>query len=160
MKTGITGHQDLGPDENVERVARTMRTVVQGYRVSEGFTCLARGADQLYTDILRQLGLPFVVVIPCENYASVFVSAIDRKRFERLLGLASRTVLLPFPEPSETAFYEAGKRVVDLSEAVIAAWDGKPARGLGGTGDIVRYALSKGRKVMQIDPVSGGVTEL
>src|SRR5439155_17784862 len=146
--------------EDVQRLVRAMKTVVERYRVTEGFTCLARGADQLYADILCAQGLPFVVVVPCENYISVFATARDRERFERLLRSASQTIMLPFLSPSETAFYEAGKRVVDLSGAMIAAWDGKPARGLGGTADIVKYALSKGRRVIQIVPESGKVIEL
>src|SRR2546421_13128578 len=109
-----------------------MNAVIDRYRVSEGFTCLARGADQLYAEILCERGLPYGVIIPCANYSSLFTSASDRDRFERLLRRASRTIALPFEEPTEVAFYEAGKRVVDMAESMVAVWDGQPAKGLGG----------------------------
>jgi hypothetical protein len=137
-----------------------IRTAIERCSVTEGVTYLARGADQLHAGILCQRRVPYVVVVPCEGYSSVFASASDRRRFERLLRSASRTVVLPFEEPSELAFYEAGRRVVDMSEAIIAIWDGEPAKGLGGTADIVKYALAKGRKVIQIQPASGEVTDL
>ena len=136
-----------------------LKAVVRELQVSRGFTSLARGADQLYANILREKSIPFTAVIPCANYRKTFAVA-DRQHFEHLLSLAAETIVLAFPEPSETAFYEAGKRIVEESENIVAAWDGKPARGLGGTADIVEYALLKGRKVIQIDPATGGIVEL
>jgi hypothetical protein len=35
---------------------------------------------------------------------------------------------------------------------LVAIWDGKPARGLGGTGDVVRYAQEKGTAVSIVWP--------
>jgi len=46
----------------------------------------------------------------------------------------------------------AGKRVVDISEHVIAIWDGRPAGGYGGTADVVAYAHAVGRDVTVIWP--------
>ena len=160
MRTGITGHQNLGPSENIDRVVAAMNSLVEQCGVTEGFTSLARGADQLYAKILCQRSVPYTVVIPCANYASLFTSTFDRNCFEELLEAASQTITLPFPEPSELAFYGAGKKIVEMSEMIIAAWDGKPAKGLGGTGDIVEYALKKGRKVMHIYPDTGEVREI
>ena len=50
--------------------------------------------------------------------------------------------------------------MVDHSELLIAVWDGKPAAGLGGTGDVVSYARQSGKHVYQIDPVSRSVAEV
>lgn len=160
MIAGIAGHQDLGTAESVRMVAAAMNTIIERYGVSSGVTCLARGADQLYAESLATRGLSYTVILPCAEYASVFTSPSDRERFERLVRLASRTVALTFSEPSERAFYEAGKRVVDMSDIVIAAWDGLPAKGLGGTADIVRYALDTAHKVVRIAPVSGEIARV
>ena len=46
----------------------------------------------------------------------------------------------------------AGKSIVDSCEMLIAIWDGKPARGLGGTGDVVRYARKTGKAVSIVWP--------
>jgi hypothetical protein len=34
----------------------------------------------------------------------------------------------------------AGEKVVDLSDTLLAVWDGLPAKGYGGTADVVTYA--------------------
>jgi hypothetical protein len=62
--------------------------------------------------------------------------------------------MLPFTVPSEEAFYEAGKRVVQISDLMIAVWNGKPAAGLGGTADIVKYSLASGKPVVHLHPES------
>jgi len=59
---------------------------------------------------------------------------------------------LAFREPSEEAFFAAGKAVVDACDWLIAVWDGEPARGLGGSADVVAYARNQGRRVDVIWP--------
>jgi hypothetical protein len=44
----------------------------------------------------------------------------------------------------EDAYERAGRYVVDRSDAIIALWDGEPARGQGGTAAIVAYARKRG----------------
>jgi hypothetical protein len=46
----------------------------------------------------------------------------------------------------------AGAIVADRCERLIAVWDGRPALGLGGTGDVVRYAQGIGRDVVVVWP--------
>lgn len=53
----------------------------------------------------------------------------------------------PFVESTEQAHLAAGQAVVDRSERLVTVWDGKPARGIGGTADIVSYARQKGVSV-------------
>ncbi len=45
----------------------------------------------------------------------------------------------------------AGVWMVDRSDRLVAIWDGKPAAGLGGTGDVVAYALERGIPVVRVD---------
>lgn len=47
---------------------------------------------------------------------------------------------------------EAGRRVVNLSDLLIAVWDGEVAKGKGGTVDIVCYARERGRNVVILWP--------
>ena len=42
--------------------------------------------------------------------------------------------------------------VADRCDLLIAVWDGQPAQGLGGTGDVVRYAREIGREVLVVWP--------
>lgn len=59
---------------------------------------------------------------------------------------------MPYEEPSDDAYLAAGQEVVDLTDTILAVWDGQPARGVGGTADVVRYARSTGRRVVVIWP--------
>jgi hypothetical protein len=80
------------------------------------------------------------VILPAEKYETTFEAGDERAAYEALLAKASRVETLPFVEPSEAAFMAAGKEVVRRSERLIAVWDGRPARGWGGTADVVAYA--------------------
>ncbi len=42
------------------------------------------------------------------------------------------------------AYQWAGHKVVDEAHALVAIWDGQPAQGVGGTGEIVAYARDRG----------------
>ena len=59
----------------------------------------------------------------------------------------------------EKSYLEAGKRLVNESDTLVAVWDGKTAKGPGGTGDIVAYALKSGKKVIHINPIARQVEE-
>jgi hypothetical protein len=84
-------------------------------------------------------------------YVPVILAA-SLKNFEQLLARASEVTTLEHDKPSEEAFWAAGQLVVDESDQVIAVWDGKPAGGLGGTADVVRYAEKSGKEVLIIWP--------
>ena len=160
MKVGITGHQDLGPKETIAWLTDALETVVHQYPIDMGITSLAIGADQLYAEILRKNEKKYIVVIPSEGYEKTFTNPNDLEKYKKLLRGVSKKLRLPFEKPSETAFYEAGKQLVNLSDMVIAIWDGQPAKGLGGTGDIVEYALSIKKPVVHLNPITQTVRKL
>ena len=151
MKVGITGHQDLRSSETVMWVRATLDRLIEDSRVTEGFTCLADGADQLYAELLAKKGIPYTPILPCRRYEAVFQDEGARERFHTLLSAASKIVWLDFDRPCQAAFFEAGKEVVDRSDMVCAVWDGQPARGLGGTADVVSYALTRRVPVIHLD---------
>lgn len=156
LAVAVTGHQDLGPARTW--VSAFLLAAVQDYPTIQGLSSLARGADQLFADAVLRTGQPLVVVIPCAGYKGTFESADARDEYARLLAAASERVTLPFPAPSEEAFWAAGRRLVDEADVVIAVWDGEPAGGLGGTADVVDYARSKGRGVLHANPTTQSVT--
>jgi hypothetical protein len=51
----------------------------------------------------------------------------------------------------DDAYLDCGMATVDGSDVLLAVWDGEPARGKGGTGDVVAYARSLGRPLVLID---------
>ncbi len=99
-----------------------------------------------------RLGGDLVVVVPSDNYEASFELSKDRTRFEVLLDQSLATVRLDYDEPSEDAFFAAGRRVVDLCDLLVAVWDGLPAQGRGGTADVVAYARRQGKPVEVIWP--------
>ncbi len=160
MKVGITGHQDLGSEGTVKWLSSTVETAIKQYAIDLGITSLALGADQLYAMILRKNHIQYTVIIPSKEYENTFTNPTDREKYTSLLQHAYDKIRLPFDKPSESAFYEAGKKVVNLSDVVIAIWDGQPAKGLGGTGDIVEYALSIKKPVVHLNPITQTVREI
>jgi hypothetical protein len=116
-----------------------------------GVCSLAVGADQLFAQAVLDAGGTLHVVIPCERYDETFGRA-DLVRFRELLGSAAQVETLANPEPTEKAFLNAGYRVVDLCDLLVAVWDGEPARGLGGTADVLDYARSAGRETVIVWP--------
>jgi hypothetical protein len=154
---GITGHQDLS---GTEWVHQCLRKVLSEQNVRSGITSLARGADQIFADCLLAAGLQFQVVLPCRRYEDAFSDAESRQNYQRLLALATGVETLDYDEPSEVAFFAAGRRVVELSDVMIAIWDGAPAKGLGGTADVVDYARARDEDVFHINPERRALSRL
>ena len=152
MKVGITGHQNLGSKETITWLSDVLATVVHKYGIDMGITSLAIGADQLYAQILRKKDIRYLAIIPSDQYEKTFANTSDLEKYNSLLHDASEVIKLPFNAPSEVAFYEAGKHMVNLSDMVIAIWDGQPAKGLGGTGDVVHYAHLAKKSILHINP--------
>lgn len=90
---------------------------------------------------------------PFVGYEDTFDGS-GRTNYFKLLDQAISTETIPEQPTNEHSYFEAGKRVIDLSDILIAVWNGKKAAGLGGTGDAVEYAKSKQKKVFHINPDS------
>lgn len=114
-------------------------------------SALAAGADQLVTCTVLQLDGSLHAMIPSAGYEST-LDGDDLHSYEELLAQADEITRLEFDEPSEQAYWAAGKQIVDCCDLLIAIWDGQPARGLGGTADVVDYARSIGKRTQVIWP--------
>ena len=154
MIAGFAGHQNLGDEGTLKWVQEQLTKVVLELTITGGWTSLAAGADQLFAQVLLEHRIPYMVVVPCQSYEKTF-SEQELTLYRLFRSKEAKAILLGFDEPSEIAFYEAGKRVVDESELLIAVWDGAPAHGLGGTGDIVQYAQAQRKIVIHVNHVLG-----
>lgn len=150
MKVGVTGHQDLQASAAVE-MRQVIHELFRRYGRITGICSLAAGADQLAAEAILELGGEVEVVLPCDRYAHTFNSKALTE-FNRLLSRATAVTVLPYPEPSESAFLAGGLVVVERSQRILAVWDGLPSRGLGGTADIVMYARALNRPVDVVWP--------
>ena len=141
MRFGVTGHQVL-PPEIAGCAAAHWRRVLPADTALHGVSSLADGADQLFAAHVLAAGGTLEVVLPYANY-----TAGRRSAFTGFVRAAASVTTLPYPEASEQAYLAAGQAVVDRCDHLFAVWDGRPARGLGGTADIVAYARASGRPV-------------
>jgi hypothetical protein len=150
MKIGLTGHQKM-PSSAYKFAEKAINNLLKKHTKITGICNLAAGSDQLFAEKIISSGNELFAVIPSKNYERTFDSE-GLKKFRKLLQVAKNTEILDFLESTEEAFLAAGKRVVDLSDELVAIWDGQQAQGKGGTEDIVSYAQSIGKKVTVIWP--------
>ena len=126
---------------------------------------LAEGADRIAAHAALAAGWALDVALPCPQpiYARTFVENGSREEFETLLGRARATLILPLPggESAPTdqrlpaAFEAAGLTMLAQSDILVAVWDGLPADGRGGTGQIVEEAARRGAPIVVVDPQNG-----
>jgi len=107
----------------------------------------------MFARIILEHGGQLHVLLPSAKYEQSFNSAHDLDIYTQLIAQASTVDQLDHSQPSEEAFFEAGRDIVSHADIVIAVWDGKPAGGLGGTADVVDFARRKGKDLMIIWPV-------
>jgi len=172
IRIGVTGHRTI---KDPEAVARKIREILND-RVWEMFdpplrikdpvtplaftvlSPLAEGADRLVAkEVLKIADSELEVVLPLakEDYLLDFSTPESKAEFQQLLDRARKTTLLREAGPETgldevraKAYESAGRYVVDHCDLLIAIWDGKPARGRGGTAEIVAYARNKGRPLV------------
>ena len=157
-RIGITGHQRL-QDPTAwlwveEVVGRELDTLAAPLCV---VTSLAVGADQLVARLGIARGATVRTILPFAGIERTF-SPEDLQAYRCLVSGASVEVLQT-SGADEDAYLAAGRRVVELSDLMIAVWDGKPPKGKGGTADIVAYAIKCGVPVVHVNPVERTVTK-
>jgi hypothetical protein len=161
MRVGISGHQRLEPDSSWDWVQATLRGILEQQQGRlTGISSLAVGADQLFAELALEVGGRLHVVIPFDGYHRTFKTEDDLRHFQRLLTRAETIETLGGIGSDEDRFLAAGIRVADLSETMVVVWDAKPAKGLGGTADVVQYAQTRGLPIVHVNPVARTVTRL
>jgi hypothetical protein len=86
-------------------------------------------------------------------------SPSDLPAYRELVSRSSIDVLQT-PGSDEDAYLAAGKRVVDASDVIFAVWDGRAAKGKGGTADVVAYARQRGCPLIHINPLTRRVVRI
>jgi len=151
-RVGVTGHQGL-PVHTSQLVTAALHDALAGYGPElVGVTMLGPGADQLFAHAVLTRGGRLEVVVAAERYRDAFDDPDAQRRYDELIAKASHVERLPHVESTEATHMAGGQVVVDRSDVMLAVWDGKPARGLGGTADVVAYARERGVPVEVIWP--------
>lgn len=177
LTIGVTGHRKL---QNIESLKNTLQAVFEDIRLknSDGtltplkwcaLTPLAEGADRLIAnEILKQdkdNSMKVVLPLTIEDCLETFSTEDSKAEFLMImsktkspLSLREKSLKEEFPEEmigeARTRAYEdAGRFVVDHSDILIALWDYKPARGRGGTAEIIEYAKKMKCPIYLIDTI-------
>lgn len=155
---GVTGHRGL-PAAEAARIRASVRralTAVAGPGTVLA-SPLAEGADRLAAEEALALGLALFAPLPFARaeYERDFAKPGSLAAFRALLARAGGVEELRGLRTDEGAAYEAvGRRVLALSDGLVAVWDGLPPRGRGGTAQVVAEARGAGVPVLWI-PLEG-----
>jgi hypothetical protein len=170
LRIGVTGHRDV-------TLAPAMLTRLRGAldsafsalrqgavgRQSEAdggrqglqvISALAEGADRMMADAGLAQGAALVAVLPFRRavYLQDFTEQQSKQDFMRLLAAATEVVeldgLTSSNEDRNAAYSAVGEAVVARSDLIFALWDGRPANGPGGTGEVVAHARRQGCPVL------------
>lgn len=121
---------------------------------------LAEGADAILAEAALAEGWTLAVSLPfaASAFETDFTTEAARQRFALLLARAESVCALDGDRARGAEPYTAvGEQVVEQSDLLLAVWDGLPARGPGGTGDVVLLARRQGVPVAVL-PASGPVS--
>jgi hypothetical protein len=150
-RIGVSGHRGFNPSTTA-LIDRAMREKLAGYSGNVvGLSCLADGADQIFARAVIELGGVLEAVIPAEQYRTS-LPAEALAAYDDLLDQAVAVHQLPFAESTSESHMAASKLLVDEVSELYAVWDGQPARGYGGTADVVAYAREHDTPVQVIWP--------
>lgn len=173
LTVGVTGHRSL-PDEDATklrgRIAAVLARLAAKVSAVEGghsalfepcpavltiLSPLAEGADQLAAEVAVEAGWRLHAMLPSarDAYAGDF-DPPGRERLDALLARASSVWSAPTDaERGANAppdYVLAGEATVAGCDILLAVWDGKQARGPGGTADVVEHALRRGVPVIHL----------
>jgi len=140
-------------------------------------TSLAPGSDQIVAGAIHECAarpeernriVEAVLPLPANLYKQHFDEDQDGEAFDDLMKRdrgannthPTPTVVYPdFPRDSEgnpvelrQAYGDAGRKVVESSEILLAIWDPTRDARPGGTLDAIEYAMSRGQVVLWLDP--------
>jgi hypothetical protein len=178
LRFAVTGHRRISDEGAVARaidgvVDRINRLIAEAGAMQPTWTIvspLARGADQIAAKTLMErvhARLEVLTPFPLTDYRKDFSLGDELTSFEELLARAAVVEELPsrvqdaeirgggegtaLEALRDAAYLRAGERVVEVSEILLAVWDGREAAGVGGTAEIVEYAIERDRVVLWID---------
>lgn len=150
-RIGITGHRSLS-SPTAHLVMHALREALADYGTDvTAVTSLADGADQLFARAVVDQGGLIEVIVPAAQYRDG-LPAESHAEYDRLLSQAIKLHRLDFTESTSESHMAASALMISLISELFAVWDQQPARGYGGTADVVAHARERGRPVRIVWP--------
>lgn len=149
-KLAITGHRGL-PGETEQLVDAALREEIAGIREVVGVSCLADGADTLFARSVLDHGGVLIAIVPAARYREGLPEE-HHPAYDALIARASEVVRLNHVESTSESHMDASLDMLNRADRLVAVWDGEPARGYGGTADIVEAARDRELPITVIWP--------
>jgi hypothetical protein len=155
---GFSGHRQL---DNAGVIAPAVTKALESLRQETkgewvALSSVATGGDQLFIGQARALGLSWYAILPLPRaeFARDF-SPSEWQVVEATLEQAENVRVITENGSREDAYLDCGMETVNGSDVLLAVWDGDPARGKGGTADVIDYAKSIGKPILIVDAATG-----
>ena len=146
---GVTGHRNLREDD-IEKLEESVRSLFVKYQTKYEHTelivisALAEGSDMLVARVAIELNITLHIVIPYEEeeYLNSFMNKEKNiNEFNFLKGEAKSFKVnssIDTCKP-DTCYQKLGEYIADVSNILLALWDGEDSTKPGGTAAIVKY---------------------
>ena len=152
MRIGITGHRGL-PVDTERSVTAAVREAVSACPATGlvGVSCIADGPDTWFARAVLEHGGSLEIVVPAANYRASLPDW-HHAVYDDLVRRASEVHETGLPDSDPHAYMFGSEVLVGMVDELLAVWDGRPARGHGGTADVVTYARRTGVPVRVLWP--------
>jgi len=156
LHVGVTGHRpNRMPERQWRRIKRTLAQAMAKIEAENPgrplvlVTGLAEGADRFaaFVALGRGWSLHVILAFHQSRFVKDFPDPYALGEFRALLDASAQ-----LEEPNkrwhirkapEKGYEAVGKRLLKLSDVLIAIWDGKASRGKGGTIEVIKEAQGK-----------------
>jgi hypothetical protein len=140
---GFTGHRKLANEQQIASAIAAQLELVRSHVTGElaAISSIASGGDTLFAQQVLAAGLPWIALLPFprEEFAHDFEPEAWRTAQE-CLSRATAEEVWSSEADRRHAYQDVGINTVDEADIVFAVWDGNPAKGPGGTAEMVAYA--------------------
>jgi len=148
VKLGVSGHRYLHHIPVLEKAIHAVLDQVSeryaGHKL-EMYNPLAPGADQLAAGIALQRNIALIVLLPFaqDQYLDEFPQE-SQEVFLQLVSKAQKVIQIEAAQ-GENRYRPLGNYLIDHMDCLVAVWNGLPARGPGGTGEVVEGFRRQGK---------------
>jgi hypothetical protein len=152
---GFTGHRRV---KHEQALAHALREVIASLQRCIGLdlvgrSSIASGADTLFAEACLASNMKWIAQLPFpEAEFKKDFSEADWKRARALLDRAERIEISSQTAERPRGYLDCGLATVDGADVMVAVWDGKAARGQGGTAEIVQHARAVQKPLILISP--------
>jgi hypothetical protein len=156
LKIAITGHRQINiSDVLINSINSTLEDLLDQFIESDIYLLspLAEGSDQLVAKLAMQFpGVKLIVPLPLsvDEYLEDFSSDDSKQQFLELLKIANKIIPLTPVKNHQMAYHNLGEYLVNECDSLLAIWNGIYTNKIGGSGEVVRMAVTTKKPVFWI----------